>query len=217
MDMGKYVAVGVLAVIVLAAVTYEAPKKSLEKRAQARGQELQGSFGETSTPERTPTEPSVPDLPATPQIAAPPAETEPQAEPKLAKKTDELAEYTVKAGQTLCDIAGEVLGDRARWKEIYDQNKDRLPNPDTLQAGMKLIYKGMNGAPADVARAVKPEAKTLPASAPRTGRSYTVAKGDTLYGIARAQLGKGSRWKEIVSINGLDGEHLAEGTVLQLP
>jgi nucleoid-associated protein YgaU len=54
------------------------------------------------------------------------------------------------------------------------------------------------------------------ASAPK-GRTYVVAQGDTLYAIARRELGSGGRWKEIVALNQLPSEHVAAGTVLRLP
>ena len=52
---------------------------------------------------------------------------------------------------------------------------------------------------------------------PNAPDSYTVQRGDTLYGIARAQLGSGPRWKEIASLNGLSGAELVAGKVLKLP
>lgn len=48
-------------------------------------------------------------------------------------------------------------------------------------------------------------------------RTYTVKSGDTLWSIAKAQLGKCSRYVEIVKCNGLKVAHLKEGQVLTLP
>jgi len=48
-----------------------------------------------------------------------------------------------------------------------------------------------------------------------------VAEGDTLFDIARNELGKASRWAEIYALNreqlGEDFDHLAPGTQLILP
>ena len=41
----------------------------------------------------------------------------------------------------------------------------------------------------------------LTASAASPGGAYVVQKGDCLYGIARSQLGDGSRWSEIYELN----------------
>lgn len=218
MDMGKYVAVGVLAVIVLAAVTYESPDKNLRKRGQAGAQQLEGSFGQATTPAQPPRSPEVPALPPAPSGALTPPPQVATLEPPPSK-TEQLVEYTVKAGQTLCDIAEETLGDRGRWKELYEQNRDRLPNPDTLRAGMKIVFRAARAAGAEIAQVSKaPEAQPQAQGEESTsGRSYKVTKGDTLYSIARRELGRGGRWREISSLNGLPSDHLSEGTVLRLP
>lgn len=52
---------------------------------------------------------------------------------------------------------------------------------------------------------------------PATGRSYTVVKGDSLFEIAKKQLGKGSRYTEIVKLNGLKTSTIYPGQVLKLP
>jgi nucleoid-associated protein YgaU len=55
----------------------------------------------------------------------------------------------------------------------------------------------------------------------RSGRIYTVAEGDTLFNIARYELGKASRWAEIYEMNrdllGNDYNYLKPGTQLTLP
>ena len=74
-----------------------------------------------------------------------------------------------------------------------------------------------DSAPAAVAQAT---AKALPASAPRPasgGKTYTVAKGETLYAISKKTLGKGGRWKEIAQLNGLPEGKVFAGQVLKLP
>ena len=50
---------------------------------------------------------------------------------------------------------------------------------------------------------------------------YVVEEGDTLFDIARYELGKASRWAEIYDLNrnqlGSDYDYLAPGTKLMLP
>ncbi len=49
-------------------------------------------------------------------------------------------------------------------------------------------------------------------------RTYTIQKGDTLWSIARTQLGDGKRYKEIMELNpGLEPNKLRIGTVIKLP
>jgi septal ring factor EnvC (AmiA/AmiB activator) len=50
--------------------------------------------------------------------------------------------YVVEQGDTLASIAAreDIYGDRARWKEIFEENKDVIGSaPDELAPGTKLI------------------------------------------------------------------------------
>jgi hypothetical protein len=59
------------------------------------------------------------------------------------------------------------------------------------------------------------ERANVAASAERT---HTVAKGETLWGIATAMLGKGQRWGEIATLNNIrDPRTLKVGQVLKVP
>ena len=245
MDMGKYVAVGVLAMIILAAATYESPNK---KKTAGEGETAAASSEEpgAESPVFEATFGAAPELapPAEAPVGADPAETQvaavtpaggevvtpgaeaggeapaPAPSPEIAQAAKELKEYTVKAGQTLSDIAEELLGDRKRWKALYDANKDRLPSPDRIREGMKLVYGELvEKAPAAKQAVTQAASKALPASAPRAsgGRTYTVAKGETLYAISRKTLGKGGRWQEIAQLNGLPEGKVRAGQVLKLP
>jgi nucleoid-associated protein YgaU len=46
--------------------------------------------------------------------------------------------YTVKAKDTLGEIAQRELGTCRRWKEIHELNKDAFPDPARLPAGVKI-------------------------------------------------------------------------------
>lgn len=63
---------------------------------------------------------------------------------------------------------------------------------------------------------------TTPMAASSTGTlaggSYTVKKGDTLYGIARQRYGDGKQWSKIASANpGLRPETLKVGQTISIP
>jgi LysM repeat protein len=47
--------------------------------------------------------------------------------------------------------------------------------------------------------------------------TYTVAKGDTLWGIAQKRLGSGTRYTEIKALNGLTSDTIYAGQVLKIP
>ena len=42
-------------------------------------------------------------------------------------------------GDTLFSLARKFYDDQARWKDIWEANRTRLPDPDRLSVGMKLI------------------------------------------------------------------------------
>ena len=46
---------------------------------------------------------------------------------------------------------------------------------------------------------------------------HTVVHGDTLWAIAKKYLGSGSRYKEIVSLNGLKSNVIYSGMKLKIP
>ena len=48
-------------------------------------------------------------------------------------------------------------------------------------------------------------------------KTYTVKKGDTLWAIAAGQLGDGSRYNEIKTMNGLKSDTIHAGQTLKLP
>ena len=48
-------------------------------------------------------------------------------------------EYVVQKNDTLSKIAQEQLGKASRWKYLYELNKDRIKDPNKLQAGQKII------------------------------------------------------------------------------
>ena len=51
----------------------------------------------------------------------------------------QFSTYVVKAGDSLSAIAKEVLGDANRWKEIWEANKEAVPNPNAISVGQELL------------------------------------------------------------------------------
>lgn len=48
-------------------------------------------------------------------------------------------------------------------------------------------------------------------------KTYIVKKGDSLWGIARKELGSGARYPEVMSLNGLSSTTIYPGQVLKIP
>ena len=55
-----------------------------------------------------------------------------------AKKSGIIESYTVKAGDTLSEIAKKVYGDAAKYNDIYEANKDILASADDIKIGQEL-------------------------------------------------------------------------------
>ena len=47
--------------------------------------------------------------------------------------------YTVKSGDTLSGIAGEVYGDGSKYPKIFEANKPMLEHPDRIYPGQVLV------------------------------------------------------------------------------
>ena len=84
------------------------------------------AFG-TKTVQITPS--PAPSQPATATVQEPPRET--TSAPKAAN-------YTVKSGDCLWNIAKKQLGNGGRYTEIYNLNKDKIKNPNLIYAGQVL-------------------------------------------------------------------------------
>jgi len=46
--------------------------------------------------------------------------------------------YTVQKGDTLFSLARRFYGNQARWKDIYNANRDTIRDPNTLKVGQVL-------------------------------------------------------------------------------
>jgi nucleoid-associated protein YgaU len=116
-------------------------------------------------------------------------------------------EHVVVAGETLGDISLKYYKTSKQWKRIVDANPGL--DPRTVKVGQKLKI------------VLDQPAATAPGTAPVAGpgeRTYTIKSNDSLYGIAKRELGSGARWKEIQGLNpGLDHNDLKVGKVIKLP
>ncbi len=117
-----------------------------------------------------------------------PSASVPSGNPSSGSASSAEQVYTVKAGDTLSKIA-------AKYGTTYQKlaSYNGIANPNKINVGQKI---------------------RIPGSGVKT---YTVKKGDSLWAIAAAQLGDGSRYNEIKVMNGLKSDTIHAGQTLKLP
>ena len=108
--------------------------------------------------------------------------------------------HQVQSGDSLWKIAQQYLGQGSRYVEVMQLNG---LTSDRIYPGMELKIPGTE-------ENMRPEPEI-------TYREYTVKQGDSLWKIARAYLGSGTRYSEIVELNGLKSEIIHPGQTLKLP
>jgi LysM repeat protein len=67
----------------------------------------------------------------------------------------EFITYVVRAGDSLSAIAQKFYGDANRWKEIWEANKDTVPDPNVITVGQELRIVGHIGGVPGEAKAIK--------------------------------------------------------------
>ena len=104
--------------------------------------------------------------------------------------------YTVRSGDTLSSIA-------AKYGTTYQAlaSYNGIADPNRINVGQVIRIPG----------------STSGSSSASGSRTYTVRQGDSLWAIAASQLGNGSRYKEIKTLNGLTSDTIHAGQTLKLP
>ncbi len=125
--------------------------------------------------------------------------------------------YVVSKGDNLAVIAQKFYGPEKGNKtinvtRIFEANRKLLKSPDEVYEGQKLIIpllkdKAESVFPKSLFEKVKSISRKLTSSdTPKTpsakrNRQYVVREGDSLWQIAAAQLGDGTRYEEISELN----------------
>lgn len=133
--------------------------------------------------------------------------------------------YVVAPGDTLYGISQKVYGEGAYYRALFAYNSDRYPHAEDIRAGNVLdvppleYLKGRY--PELTSGAADPAGQSFGSRASTSGGTYVVREGDTLFDIARRQLGQASRWTELYNLNrsalGENLENLRPGIELKLP
>jgi nucleoid-associated protein YgaU len=139
--------------------------------------------------------------------------------------------YEVLPNDSYWTISQRVYGSGAYFRALAEVNRGKAARPDRLTPGMLISTPPVAQLEKDYPdlcprpnrrEAVRNRAAATASLASYTGgRVYVVQEGDTLWTIARLELGKVSRWAEIVQLNrealGKDYDYLTPGMKLVLP
>lgn len=115
--------------------------------------------------------------------------------------------YTAQKGDTLWGIAAKLLGGGDKYREIQKLNG----------LTSTLIYVGQRLKIPGQYKETEDKSTAKPAEAAENVSEHIVVLGDTLWGIAQKYLGKGTRYKEIMTANGLKNETIYPGQRLKIP
>ena len=142
------------------------------------------------------------------------------------------AVHTVAAGESFWSISKKHYGLGRYSAALAEYNKSRIPKPDKIKPGMKVIVPTVETLEQKYERLIFGASATLSkeeAAAPvKSGffidaagqPMYRVGEGDTLSTIAQDHLGRSSRWPRIVELNReslKDPDDMKLGMILRLP
>ncbi len=114
-----------------------------------------------------------------------------------------LRVHKVQQNDSLYKIANKYYRDESKWLLIFNANRDKLPDRDSLKIGTELFIPEEK----TVTQSTKEET-TIPTLMQMTevedtksGRRHTIQKGDTLYKIALRYYNDGLKWNKILEVN----------------
>lgn len=134
--------------------------------------------------------------------------------------------YVVKKGDTLSSIASRELGSRNKWQELLAANEDVLHGSTALKVGTKLRLPASEKSsttladPAPSQTGADPASPAAPAPAATGEHEYVVKSGDSLWLIAKNEMGSEKFVPALRAANAgvLGGsDSLKVGTTLKIP
>lgn len=161
-----------------------------------------------------------------PQEASPPSNQEDWKDvssPDVNKSAASQQTHKVQQRDDLYKIAKKYYGDASKWLLIFNANKDKIFDRNSLKIGTELII------PED--KTVSPKTRTEAATpqlsqviqikdAKSTAKKHIVQQGDTLYKLAVKYYNDGTKWNKIFDANkkGLKNQKdLTIGQELEIP
>lgn len=120
---------------------------------------------------------------------------------------------TIKAGDLVKITGTKYYGGQTIPTWVRNQNW----YVQEVSGDRAVINKNESGTNAIMSPVRVSDLAPVSGSGTTTYRVHTVAKGDTLWGIAVKYLGNGTRYKEIKSLNGLTSDTIFSGQKLKIP
>lgn len=117
--------------------------------------------------------------------------------------SSKLRLHKVQPNDSLSKIANKYYGDESKWLLIFNANRDKLTDKNSLKIGTKLFIPEEK----TIVQSVK-EKTTIPTliqltevEDTKSSRRHTIQKGDSLYRIALHYYKDGSKWNKILEVN----------------
>ncbi len=181
-----------------------------------------------------PVQTTAPAQTATPVPATLPPAAQPPATPTDSRNFNRSeSTYSVQPNDNYWLISEKLYGTGAYFKALFEHNRDRFPRANRLRVGdvirtppsevLQQTYPKLCPRATGVSSSAGTSTGGLPMSRGPLGdgRTYVVQEGDTLFDIARYELGEANRWHEIRQLNrdvlGDNADRLRAGIQLRLP
>jgi len=117
--------------------------------------------------------------------------------------SSKLRMHKVQQNDSLYKIANKYYGDESKWLLIFNANRDKLSDRNSLKIGTELFIPEEK----NIIHSTKEET-TIPTLMQMTevedtksSRRHTIQKGDSLYKIALQYYKDGSKWNKILEVN----------------
>ena len=116
--------------------------------------------------------------------------------------TKEEVTHKVMPNDSLSNLSKEYYGDMSKWREIFNANKDKIANPDTLRVGVVLIIPDITASREEKKKTSEVSSATESVKqSSSTSRTHKVRTGDTLYKLAKKYYDDYSMWDKIYDAN----------------
>lgn len=143
----------------------------------------------------------------------------------LTPESEPSVSHVIRDGDTLALLAERYLGDRSRYVEIFEANRQVLASPDLLPIGKEITIPPRSLPTVRPAADLVPIQRTKSSAAANDGLgktpgTYRVRRNDTLVDIARRIYQDESRYRELYEANRdrlLNPHDLREGLELVVP